>query len=305
MKKNYLIFCIFYLAALISCASNNINESQPEKEITPVTLDSCFVDTDYDFVFEIANNSKEMIFVSNGVKGKRASFDSLIESKAFSVKAGETFQLKYNLALLEKSLKSKIQNLDFYVLMSSENNTAISGNEKNICIYEKDGRYVTDRHFYSDDKEPLKVLAGNKYLLTLSDKGNEINAFPKIEDLSGFVYDPIIPGNGKSPIRLQLKNSKEYIEVDWQYCKSHKENRTIMSDGTMRTSVSSADWKIFESGKDLQLFLNYNRNNDYYAMSSVSFEWDDSHSNKIRKQYFDKIRPYTVEELELLIGVKN
>ena len=87
MKKNYLFFSIFYLAALISCASNNIKESQPE-----------FVDADYDFVFEIANNSKEMIFVSNGVKEKRASFDSLIESKAFSVKAGETFQLKYNLA---------------------------------------------------------------------------------------------------------------------------------------------------------------------------------------------------------------
>ena len=78
-----------------------------------------------------------------------------------------------------------------------------------------------------------------------------------------------------------------------------------MSDGTMRTSMSSADWKIFESGKDLQLILNYNRNNDYYAISSVSFEWDDSHSNKIRKEYFDKIRPYTVEELELLIGVKK
>ena len=188
--------------------------------------------------------------------------------------------------------------------MASKNNTLITGNEKSICIYEKDGRYVVDRHFYSDDREPQKILAGNKYVLTLSNEGNEIRASYQIKDLSDFEYDAIIPGNGKRPVKLQLRNSKEYIEVDWQYCNYHKENRTFAYDGTLWTSMDGRDWQTCNTGKDIQLILTYNRNNDYYMISSISFEWDESHSNKIRKNYMEIIRPYTVEELELLIGVK-
>ena len=270
-------------------------------------LDSCIVDENYDFGFEIINNTNETIFVSNGVKQKRARYNSIIETKTFPVTTGESFQLNYNFNLIEKLFENdcKIQNLELYVFMSSENNTLISGNEKSICIYEKDGRYVVDRHFYSDDREPQKILADNKYVLTLSNEGNAINASCQIKDLSDFEYDAIIPGNGKSPVKLQLKNSKEYIEVDWSYCHYHKENRDFSrEDGNLWTSMDGRDWQSCNTGKDIQLILNYNRNNDYYGISSVSFEWDETHSNKIRKIYMEIIRPYTVEELELLIGVK-
>ena len=309
MKKatHILLLFIFVITGFVSCVSTKSTENQNTVIMKKKNrLDSCLVDTNYDFVFEIINNTNETIFVSNGVKQKRARYNSIIETKTFPVKTGESFQLNYNFNLIDKLFENdcKIQNLELYVFMASENNTLISGNEKSICIYEKDGRYVVDRHFYSDDREPQKILAENKYALTLSNEGNEIRASCQIKDLSDFEYDAIIPGNGKRPVKLQLRNSKEYIEVDWQYCNYHKENRAFGSDGAIGTSMDGRDWQICNTGKDIQLILNYNRNNDYYMISSVSFEWDESHSNKIRKNYMEIIRPYTVDELELLIGVK-
>ena len=309
MKKatHILLLFIFVITGFVSCASTKSTENQNTVIMKKKNrLDSCLVDKEYDFVFEIINNTNETIFVSNGVKQKTARDNSIIETKTFPVMSGESFNLKYNCKLIEKLFENgcKIQNLKLYVFMASKNNTLITGNEKSICIYEKDGRYVVDRYFYSDHREPQKILAENKYVLTLSNEGNDINASCQIKDLSDFEYDAIIPGNGKSPVKLQLRNSKEYIEVDWQYCNYHKENRAFGSDGAIGTSMDGRDWQICNTGKDIQLILNYNRNNDYYDISSANFEWDESHSNKIRKNYMEIFRPYTVEELELLIGVK-
>ena len=136
------------------------------------------------------------------------------------VNKGESYQLKYDLGLIEKLSGVKKEKLQFFTFMSSENNTVIDGNEKSICIYEKDGRYVNDRLFYIHmwDQRYQLVLAERKYIFTLTKVGKEINVYGKIEDLSDFVYDDIVPGNGRIPIKLQLRNSREYIEVDWRYC---------------------------------------------------------------------------------------
>ena len=311
MKKTVtlsLILLISQFLIITGCVtSGNVKTSKSKKTV----LDSCIVDENYDFVFEIINNTDEAIFFTNGIKENRASFSTLQETMTFIVNKGESYQLKYDLGLIEKKSAISKEKLQFYIFMSSENNTVIDGNEKSICIYEKDGRYINDRHFYREnfyykEKTPQPILADRKYILTLSNKGKEIDASCKIEDLSGFVYDDIVPGDGKSPIKLQLRNSKNYIEVDWQYCRYHKENRGFSYSGNLETSISSGDWQICQTGKALSLVLNYNRNNDYYCLDSVAFEWDTSHSFKIRdRDYWNDIRPYTVEELETLIGVKE
>ena len=129
-------------------------------------------------------------------------------------------------------------------------------------------------------------FAERKYIITLKNQGDEINASCSIKDLSDFVYDDIVSGDGKSPIKLQLRNSKEYIEVDWQYPLYSKENRKF-EKGRIWTSMSNGDWQICDTGKKYMLILNYNRNNGYWMFDR------------------DLIRSYTVEELEILIGVKT
>ena len=283
MKKISYIIMIFSLALIMTgCASNSgTNKKKP-------SLNSCLVKKNYDFVFEIVNNTDELITFTNGINEEQARFDTIIETKPFSVQKGQTCQLNYSLALMEKLSGLKKENIHFYIFMSSDNNTVIDGNEKSICIYEKDGRYINDRFFYKRDQSHHLVLAERKYILTLTKVDEGINVYGKIEDVSDFVYDEIVPGDGKSPIKLQLRNSKEYIEVDWRYCNYHKENRGFNYEGNFSTSMTGGDWRACETGKEYGLLLNYNRNNDYYSISNR-----------------DEIRPYTVEELETLIGIKN
>lgn len=185
-------------------------------------------------------------------------------------------------------------------------------NNTNETIFVSNGvKQKTARDNSIIETKTFPVMSGEsfnlKYNCKLIEKLFENGC--KIQNLKLYVFmasknNTLITGNGKSPVKLQLRNSKEYIEVDWQYCNYHKENRAFGSDGAIGTSMDSRDWQICNTGKDIQLILNYNRNNDYYDISSANFEWDESHSNKIRKNYMEIFRPYTVEELELLIGVK-
>jgi hypothetical protein len=114
---------------------------------------------------------------------------------------------------------------------------------------------------------------------------------PEVKQEEPFVYDPIIPGDGKSPIRLQLINSNEYVEADWSYPKYHEE--VLLENGNIASR--SGAWQVFDSGKDIELILNYNRNNQYYMIDGIGPK-----GYGVNKSDF---RPYTVEELELLIGV--
>ena len=291
MKKFFPYFILFIFASFfgfMSCATSGNMNSENAKN---TKLNSCIVNKNYDFIFEIINNTDETIFFSNGV---RNYLNTMNETKTFSVKKNESFQIKYKMASIKKSADRKIEDLQFFTFMTSENNKVISGNPKSICIYENDGRYINYRNFYNNDNPPQHVLADRKYILTLSNVENGINVSSKINDLSDFVYDEIIPGDGKSPVKLQLRNSKEYIEVDWQYPRYHANG-----GGTC------GDWQFCETGKDIQLILNYNTNNDFYVISSTAFEWNASHNYKIRESYWDAVRDYTVEELETLIGVKT
>ena len=286
----YILFFILLLIGITGCAtSRNLHSS---KKI-PADLDSCIVDKNYDFVFEIVNNTNETIFFTNGVNLNTSGLDTMRETKSFSVKNGDALQIKYDLSLIERLFSNEIENLKFFIFMTSENNTAMSGNPDRIYIYEKDGLYTNSRNFFSSNNPPQHILADRKYILTLSNDEKGIKVSSKIKDLSDFVYDDIVPGDGKSPVKLQLRNSKEYIEVDWQYPRYHENGGS-----------TCGDWQICQTGKDIELILNYNINNDFYVISSTAFEWNASHNYKIREYYWDAVRDYTVEELEILIGVK-
>lgn len=286
MKKIKLLAAMIIVAGIFTGCATTGSVKSGKAKVTD--LDSCIVDENYDFIFEIVNNTDEAITFTNGIKEDYTNFNTIKETKSFVVNKGESYQLKYDLGLIEKFSGVKKEKLRFFTFMSSENNTVIDGNEKSICIYEKDGRYVNDRLFYDHmwDQRYQLVLAERKYIFTLTKVGKEINVYGKIEDLSDFVYDEIVPGNGRSPIKLQLRNSKEYIEVDWRYCNYHKENRGFDNGGNFSTSMDGGDWRF--SGEKYELLLNYNRNNDYYMLPNR-----------------DEIRPYTVEELEKLIGIKG
>lgn len=108
------------------------------------------------------------------------------------------------------------------------------------------------------------------------------------------VYDEIEPGDGKSPIRLQLKNGK-YVEADWQYPQYY---RIVNFFGKYTFIMAPGDlWQYCDTGKDCMLVLNYNPNNNNFMIGS---------SGANAKKYNEKMfRPYTVEELETLIGVKT
>ena len=74
MKKTVtlsLMLLISQLLIITGCAtSGNVKTSKSKKNV----LDSCIVDENYDFVFEIINNTDEAIFFTNGIKENRASF---------------------------------------------------------------------------------------------------------------------------------------------------------------------------------------------------------------------------------------
>ena len=105
------------------------------------------------------------------------------------------------------------------------------------------------------------------------------------------VYDDVVPGNGKSPIKLQMKNGK-YVTADWQYPQFHKE---FTFDNRTKKGVTCVNWLFCDTGKDCELILNYNPNNNYYMIGGGK-----SNRNKFNR---DQFREYTVEELETLIGV--
>ena len=89
----------------------------------------------------------------------------------------------------------------------------------------------------------------------------------------------------KSPIKLQLKDSDEYVEADWEYPITNEDSKD-----------SEDGWKICETGKDCLLILNYNPRNGYYLIC------DKNGTDKYNKEMF---RSYTVDELEKLIGVEK
>ena len=104
------------------------------------------------------------------------------------------------------------------------------------------------------------------------------------------VYDEIIPGDGKSPVKLQLKNG-EYVEADWTYPQYY---RTINWSNQITFNWSSDEWQQCDTGKECYLVLNYNPNDGYYDIGT-----NKKAGGKYNKK---KFRPYTVEELGKLIG---
>ena len=91
----------------------------------------------------------------------------------------------------------------------------------------------------------------------------------------------------KKPIKLQLKDSEEQVESDWEYL----ETKNAGEDNR-----DSNQWVFCDTGKECYLILNYNPNNGYYMIG------DKDGTGKYTKEMF---RPYTVAELEDLIGIRK
>ena len=112
MKRFSCSFAIVLAVSLVlvitSCATTGSTGAKTAVLKNSI-LDSCIVDEDYDFIFELVNNTNEAITFSNGIKKDQMSLSSVIETKKITIESGDSYQIKYNLDLMQK--KSGFKNL--------------------------------------------------------------------------------------------------------------------------------------------------------------------------------------------------
>lgn len=226
--------------------------------------------TDYDFVYKIKNTTSYPVVV----KGYIRDDGYTAATKTFVLQEDQSYEFKFKLDDIVSFANKPSEEIvyleyKFYISETSWN-----------CFWKWELDYPVLKNMLEYYKNQIYSVA------VVFDELKCLSIQENIDDYDYYEYDEIIPGDGKSPVKLQLRNRKEYIEADWSYCRLYKK----VPNGYGSTSMRSADWHRCSTGKEESILLNYNPNNGYYGI--------DGKYPKVL------IRPYTVEELNILIGVK-
>ena len=226
---------------------------------------------DYDFIYKIKNATSYPVVV----KGYVRDDGYVAATETFVLQEDQSYEFKFKLddivSFANKPLEEIIYlECRFYISETSWNS-----------FWKWELEYPVLKNKLDYYKNQIYSVA------VVSDELNCLSIQENIDDYEYFEYDEIIPGDGKSPVKLQLRNRKEYIEADWSYCRLYKK----VPNGWGSTGMKAADWRRCSTGKEESILLNYNPNNGYYGIGG--------------KYPKELIRPYTVEELKILIGVKS
>ena len=185
MKNTLKVVAALICAAivLVSCSDNSSNVLQQNTD-------------NYDFIFEIVNNSGDKLTVSNYVRDKSVSdFNSSIITKTDDVElaAGESYQFKYNVAALESRYSSEKTLIGCYIYYDEQE------------IHED---YWESSIEYPNWKRIITILldAGEiKYTQTW----NKINisGLAQNADSYDFIYEVVNNTSGTLSIANYLRNS--------------------------------------------------------------------------------------------------
>ena len=287
-KKILFCFIVIFITILSACTSTrngNLNSGENLKADDVSTKDEALTDIDTeesrsiigaelkfdnkdaDFVYKIKNTTDFPLTVQGYLRDK----DCVTTTKKIVIQKGQTYEFKYKLSDIISFAKEPSEEIMYlgYKFIIAPKGWSIEGMDypilKNKLEYNKN-------QFYS-----VSVVTGGLHGFSVKEN---------IDDYDYYPYDEMIPGDGKSPVKLQLRNRKEFIEADWSYPRLHKEVPNP-NGGVM---MSSSEWQRCATGKEENMIFNYNPNNGYYMIGG--------------KYPKELIRPYTVEELNILIGVK-
>ena len=300
MKKGIVFICALLIAAfyICSCSSNKnsveirefhtepineiVQQEDVQQELAPedpevpdgwVVLHDPKINTnaiDYDFIYKIKNKTSYPVVV----KGYVRDDGYVATTETFVLQEDQSYEFKFKLDDIVSFANKPSEEIiyleyRFYISETSWNS-----------FWKWELEYPVLKNMLDYYKNQIYSVA------VVSDELNCLSIQENIDDYEYFEYDEIIPGDGKSPVKLQLRNRKEYIEADWSYCRLYKK----VPNGWGSTGMKAADWRRCSTGKEESILLNYNPNNGYYGIGG--------------KYPKELIRPYTVEELKILIGVK-